>query len=88
MSDEDVPSTPLSLLLRAMREKWVAGDHDAAAELARAAAPYMHARQAAIRSATEKLKEVHRLNDAELTRLLALFATREQDSESDQGVDS
>jgi hypothetical protein len=88
MSDEDVPSTPLSLLLRAMREKWIAGDRDAAAELARAAAPYIHARQAAIRSATEKLKEVHRLNDAELTRLLALFAAREPAPESDKIVNS
>lgn len=39
-----VPLLPLDVLLEAMRRKWDEGDYDAAARLARDAAPYLHAR--------------------------------------------
>ncbi len=41
--------TPLDILLQAMQRKWRAGDLDGAAALARAAAPYLHPRHAAVR---------------------------------------
>jgi hypothetical protein len=43
------PPTPLEVLLAAMQRKWEEGDLDGAAALARAAAPYLHPRHAALR---------------------------------------
>jgi hypothetical protein len=43
------PPTPLEVLLAAMQRKWEDGDLDGAAALARAAAPYLHPRHAALR---------------------------------------
>lgn len=40
--------TPLEVMLGAMREAWEAGDKAAAANFAKDAAPYMHARLAAV----------------------------------------
>ena len=59
---------PLEILLAVMREKWEAGKRDAAAELARIAAPYLHGRRIAVRdiSATD----LQHLSDAELDRLI------------------
>jgi hypothetical protein len=55
-------------MLAAMRRKWAEGDIDAAAALARAAAPYLHGRQAASHNAAEM--DMDRLSDAELRRML------------------
>ena len=59
--------TPLAVLLAAMQQKWDEGDIDAAASLARAAAPYVHARRATIREHGET--ELDRLSDAQLDEL-------------------
>jgi len=79
----DRPTTPLDVLLTAMQRKWDAGDLDAAATLARAAAPYLHPRPTATpskdsardpaRTAERQTRESappHLLTDAELDRLL------------------
>jgi len=63
------PDTPLAVLLAVMRRKWDEGDLDAAAALARAAAPYLHPRRAALR-ADGVVADAHRLSDAELDGLL------------------
>ncbi len=77
------PPTPLDVLLTVMQRKWEAGDLDAAAALARAAAPYLHSRPAAerpYRNASlrpDSFKDSprdqpapHLLTDAQLNRLL------------------
>jgi hypothetical protein len=86
IQDDGVPSTPLSVLLRVMREKWLAGDHDGAAELARAAAPYIHARQSSSKNPADTAKEAHRLNDVELATLLALARAGGVGSEPDPNI--
>lgn len=65
---------PLAILLALMREKWAAGDGDGAAELARAAAPYLHPRRASVAAFAPVDVELHRASDAELARRLALVA--------------
>ena len=44
--------TPLEVLLSVMNRRWAAGDEDAAVQLAKAAAPYVHPRAQA-RAATD-----------------------------------
>ena len=44
--------TPLEVLLSVMNRRWAAGDEDAAVQLAKAAAPYVHPRAQA-RTATD-----------------------------------
>ena len=44
--------TPLEILLVVMNRRWTAGDEDAAVQLAKAAAPYVHPRAQA-RAATD-----------------------------------
>lgn len=66
----DAP-TPLDILLGAMHAKWRAGDHDAAAALARAAAPYIHPRRVARRDdAVDPRGAPHRMTDEQLLTLL------------------
>lgn len=75
--ERDGPS-PLDILLAVMRAKWQEGDADGAAELARAAAPYLHPRRAPIpaeRGRAAKEAAAH-LDDAELERELAALAPR------------
>jgi hypothetical protein len=86
VSDDDCPPTPLLVLLRVMRDKWLAGDKDGAAELARAAAPYIHPRQSQNSGLAEKIKEVYRLNDIELTGRMALLAGGERASSTDPDI--
>ncbi len=83
---DDVPSTPLSVLLRVMREKWLSGDHDGAAVLARAAAPYMHSRKTSNSHIDTTVKELHRLTDAELERLMAAHAGGERAPPTDTDI--
>ncbi len=59
---------PLQILLAVMRQKWEAGDLDAAAALARIAAPYLHGRRATVRDIPEA--DLQHLSDAELDRLI------------------
>jgi hypothetical protein len=75
--DEAKPLSPLDVLMQAMRKKWEAKDDDGAVDIARAAAPYMHARVSA-RASSLLTKEVHRLTDAELDTLLAELEGREE----------
>ncbi len=49
MGDEEL--TPLDVLLRAMRQRWHEGKTDEAVALAKAAAPFMHAKPASSRGA-------------------------------------
>jgi glutathione S-transferase len=86
VTDYQAPNTPLSVLLTLMREKWLAGDKDGAADLARAAAPYMHPRIATNARQTEKILEVHLLSDAELTRQLDILAERERSAPENQAL--
>ncbi len=71
----DGPS-PLDILLAVMRAKWDAGDADGAAELARAAAPYLHPRRAptAERAGRSTKESPPALSDAELLSELAALA--------------
>ena len=59
------PLLPLEVLLRAMRRKWDEGDWDAAAALARAAAPYLHPRAGTGRAPFD----LRTMSDDELERL-------------------
>lgn len=61
------PTTPLEILLAAMHRKWEEGDLDAAAALARAAAPYIHPRRAVLRDVPQT--GLHQLTDAQLRAL-------------------
>ncbi|HTW29532.1 MAG TPA: hypothetical protein VME92_20575 [Acetobacteraceae bacterium] len=61
------PPTPLAVMLAVMQRKWQEGDYDAAATLARAAAPYLHARRASARDAAP---EPQHWSDAQLQLLL------------------
>ena len=49
MDDDDL--TPLDVLLNAMRQHWEKGDTQEAVALAKAAAPYVHAKPAGSRGA-------------------------------------
>ena len=74
----DGPS-PLDILLAVMRAKWAEGDADGAAELARAAAPYLHPRRAPVaaeRAAGRAKEAAPALSDAELEREIAALAHR------------
>jgi len=62
--------TPLQILLTAMREKWAAGDHDGAVAIARAVAPYLHARPTTTNKQPDPT-EPNRLTDADLEGRLA-----------------
>ena len=57
------PLLPLDVLLEIMRRKWAEGDYDAAAKLARDAAPYLHARASGARSS-----DLRAMSDDELDR--------------------
>lgn len=64
----DGPS-PLEILLAVMRAKWAEGDADGAAQLARAAAPYLHPRRAPLPASSARAKQAPQyLSDAELLR--------------------
>ena len=63
--------SPLDVLLHAMQSKWQAGDHDGAVAIARAAAPYVHARRRDGASLLNAESDLHRIGDAELTDQLA-----------------
>jgi len=82
MSDTDDP-TPLAVLLTTMREKWAAGDRDGAAILARAAAPYLHPRLAAVTNTQLANLEPEKLTDAELAERLACVEARTRETEGD-----
>jgi hypothetical protein len=64
----DAPLPPLQILLAVMQQKWEAGDLDAAAKLARVAAPYLHGRCATVRDIAST--DLQHLSDAELDRLI------------------
>jgi hypothetical protein len=66
----DTTPTPLRVLLAAMQAFWDAGDLKAAANLARAAAPYLHARRRTTLAPFEHGFDAERLSDAELDALL------------------
>lgn len=66
----DERPTPLSVLLSAMHERWALGDLKGAAELARIAAPYLHARQGIVPRGAEHGCDAERLTDAELETIL------------------
>ena len=71
MPDADPPDapSPLAILLHVMRRKWAEGDHDGAAVLARAAAPYLHARRGNTTTARNR-PDPYAISDAELARAL------------------
>jgi hypothetical protein len=83
MSDELAPTSPLEVLLTLMRKKWLAGDRDGAAALARSAAPYIHHRLASITRKPGELSEPRLLSDAELKRLLEQLAGGESATRED-----
>jgi hypothetical protein len=68
--------TPLAVLLQAMRLKWLAGDHDAAAALARIAAPFVHARPGRAGATVASERELQALTDAQLETLLDTARTK------------
>ncbi len=77
----DVPPSdglsPLDILLAVMRAKWQEGDADGAAELARAAAPYLHPRRAPVpaeRRGARAKDAAPALDDADLEREIAALA--------------
>lgn len=63
--------SPLDVLLHAMQSKWQAGDHDGAVAIARAAAPYVHARRRDGAALVNAESDLHRIGDAELADQLA-----------------
>ncbi len=65
---DETPLAPLEVLLAAMQQKWNAGDIDAAAALARVAAPYPHGRRATVRDASNT--DLSQVSDADLDRLI------------------
>ncbi len=72
----DGPS-PLDILLAVMRAKWAEGDADGAAELARAAAPYLHPRRAPVsaeRGRGRAKDAAPALSDADLEREITAIA--------------
>ena len=73
--------SPLAVLLAAMRARWQSGDLDGAAGLARAAAPYLHPRRAAVPYWPGKSAEPDQMIDAELEQLLRQFDAGEAASD-------
>jgi hypothetical protein len=88
------PLSPLDVLLTAMRRKWQDGDLDAAAALARAAAPYLHPRHAALRldqppspkgsTRPAPPAATHLLTDAQLDLLLDTTGDESGDETGDE----
>ncbi len=76
--------SPLDVLLHAMQSKWQAGDHDGAVAIARAAAPYVHARRRDGASSLNAESDLHRIGDAELTDQLAEARRRVFDQATDE----
>jgi hypothetical protein len=68
--------TPLDVLLEAMMDKYRVGDLDSAANYARLAAPYCHARKVPTPRAAPPTIEARNLADAELDRLDPCFDLR------------
>ena len=75
--------TPLSILLRSMREKWAEGDVKEATRLAGIAAPYVHPRRGIAPAGDDTHVELRRLSDAELDRRLKIARTRSSEAEAD-----
>lgn len=76
------PLLPLDVLLRAMRRKWDEGDCDGAAALARAAAPYLHARAGAARPSSD----LRAMSDDELERLCGEDGSEGENGDEDGGA--
>lgn len=78
--------TPLTVLLGVMREAWEAGNKELAATYAKDAAPYCHARLAAVAHSGKVVREVTKMTDDELTDIVRRSVVRAGGAGSTNGA--